>query len=280
MSMPGQVPMRRPRPRLGHIAFWAALSLSLTALLFPYYWMVTSSLKTPLENITFPPSILFSPTADNYIGVLARTDVPAAVGNSLAVGGAATALALILGLPTAYGIARYRLRGLATGVLVARMLPGIALVLPWFLMFRELGILGTHWALILSHLTVTLPLVVWLSVAFFEDLSSELLDAAAVDGCSTYQTLTLIAFPLARSGIAAAAVLAFVHSWNVFLYSLILGGAIEMAPVAAFNQIREFDTNWGGVNAAAVLTTWPIILLALPFSRTLVRGLSAGATKG
>jgi multiple sugar transport system permease protein len=242
--------------------------------------MLTSSLKSARENITFPPNVIFTPTLDNFAGVLARTDVPAAIGNSLLVGGAATAIALVFGLPAAYGIARYRLRGLATGVLLARMLPGIALLLPWFIMFRELGIVGTHWALILSHLSVTLPLVVWLSVGFFEDLPAELIDAAAVDGCSTLQVLTLIALPLARSGIAAAAILAFVHSWNVFLYSLVLGGTIELAPVAAFNQIREFETNWGGINAAAVLTTWPIILLALPFSRALVRGLSAGATKG
>lgn len=256
------------------------LFVVLIVLLFPYFWMLVSSLKTGVQNITSPLSILFVPTLENYTNVLTTTEVPVAIGNSLLVGIVATLAALLLGLPAAYGIARYRLQNIGLVVLVSRMLPGIALLVPWFVLFSRLGLVGSYWALVLSHLTVTLPLVIWFSIDFFAELPSELIDAAAVDGCSTFQILIRIAIPLARNGILAAAILAFVHSWNVFLYSLVLGGTLDLAPVAAYNQIREFDTNWGGVNAAAVLTTWPIIFLALPFSRALVRGLAAGALKG
>lgn len=260
--------------------FRLMLFVVLIVLLFPYFWMLVSSLKTGVQNITSPLSILFVPTLENYTNVLTTTEVPVAIGNSLLVGIVATLAALLLGLPAAYGIARYRLQNIGLVVLVSRMLPGIALLVPWFVLFSRLGLVGSYWALVLSHLTVTLPLVIWFSIDFFAELPSELIDAAAVDGCSTFQILIRIAIPLARNGILAAAILAFVHSWNVFLYSLVLGGTLDLAPVAAYNQIREFDTNWGGVNAAAVLTTWPIIFLALPFSRALVRGLAAGALKG
>ena len=260
--------------------FRLMLFVVLIVLLFPYFWMLVSSLKTGVQNITSPLSILFVPTLENYTNVLTTTEVPVAIGISLLVGIVATLAALLLGLPAAYGIARYRLQNIGLVVLVSRMLPGIALLVPWFVLFSRLGLVGSYWALVLSHLTVTLPLVIWFSIDFFAELPSELIDAAAVDGCSTFQILIRIAIPLARNGILAAAILAFVHSWNVFLYSLVLGGTLDLAPVAAYNQIREFDTNWGGVNAAAVLTTWPIIFLALPFSRALVRGLAAGALKG
>jgi multiple sugar transport system permease protein len=270
----------RTRRISGKIAFGVILFGTFLPIIFPYYWMLASSLKTQLENITFPPSLVFTPTFNNYAQLLAENDTLGALVNSLIVGVASTALGLALGLPCAFAIARYRIRGLGVAMLVARMLPGIAMLVPWYLMFGELHLIGSYPALVFSHLSVTLPLVIWLSIGFFEELPAELMDAAAVDGCSPLRAFSHVALPLARAGVAASAVLAFVHSWNNFLYSLILGGSIKLAPVAAYDRIREFDPSWGELNAVAVVTTWPVILLSLPFTKHLVRGLTAGAVKG
>jgi multiple sugar transport system permease protein len=123
-------------------------------------------------------------------------------------------------------------------------------------------------------------LIIWVSIGFFEDLPDDLLDAAYVDGCSMLGAFWTVALPLVRAGVAASAMLAFIYSWNSFLYSLILGGRLVLAPVATFNMVAEYDPDWGAMNAAAVLTTWPVILLSLPFGKNLVRGLTAGAVKG
>jgi multiple sugar transport system permease protein len=148
------------------------------------------------------------------------------------------------------------------------------------LLFLTLRLLDTYPALILSHLSITLPLVIWLSIGFFEEVPSELMDAAAIDGASVAQIFRLVALPLVKAGTVSAGVLAFVASWNNFLYSVVLGGTLRLAPVATYNLIKEVDTNWGVLSAAAVITTWPVIILALPFARDMVRGLTAGAVKG
>ena len=267
----------RSRSWLGAVALYGVLVGLLVLLMFPYYWMLVSSFKTKLQNLNI--TLLFSPTLQNYLYVFAKTDIPKVLLNSVVVGLASTVLGLALGLPAAFGIARFRVHTLGVVVLVARMLPGITMLVPWYIMFVRLGLVGTYWVLIFSHLSVSLPLIIWVSIGFFEDLPEEMMDAAAVDGCSLFGAFWRVALPLVRPGIAASAVLAFIHSWNNFLYSLILGGRINMAPVAVYTMIREYDLNWGALNAAAVVVTWPVILLSLPFGKNLVRGLTAGAIK-
>lgn len=266
--------------RLRSIPLYVILSIVLVPMLLPYYWMLASSLKTPLQNLQFPPALVFAPTLDNYANILQHEGIPAAVWESFVVGTLATSIGLVLGLPCAFAIARFQLRPAGLVVLVARMLPGIALLIPWYLMFLSLHLLDSYAALVLSHLSITLPLVIWLSIGFFEDLPNELMDAAAIDGCSLFQAFSQIALPLVRAGIIAAAVLGFVASWNNFLYSVVLGGTLRLAPVATYNLIKEVGTDWGALNAAAVVTTWPVIVLALPFAKHMVRGLTAGAIKG
>lgn len=275
---------RSYRRRLGRVTvrvlFYVTLIVVLVPILLPYGQMLITSVKSPLENLKFPPSLVFEPTLRNYTVLLEKTDIPGAVLNSLIVGFTSTFVGLLIGIPAAFAIARYRLTSVGTLVLVARMIPAIALLVPWYLMFIQLQLVGSYAALFLSHLTLTVPLVVWLSVGFFEELPSELMDAAAVDGCTPLQALIRIALPLSRAGVAAAGILAFVSSWNNFLYALILGGRLELAPVATYGQVQELNQDWGVLAAAAIVTTWPIILLSLPFTRSLVKGLTAGAVRG
>jgi multiple sugar transport system permease protein len=262
------------------IGFYLVLAAILVVLLLPYYDMLATSLRTRLDNGAFPPPLIFMPTLENFGHLLETPGILEALANSLIVGLACTALALVLGLPCAYVIGRAHVRRIGTFVLIARMIPGIALVVPWYLMFSQLGLIGSYPALILSHLTVALPLVVWLTIGFFEELPDEIFAAASVDGASQAQAVLRIALPLSLGGIVSAAVLAFVGSWNNFLYSLVLGGSRPMAPMMVYRQIQELDQDWGRLAAAAILTTWPVILLAIPFTKYLIRGLTAGAVRG
>lgn len=269
---------RRPARRIaGHVGPW----LLVLPFLFPFLWMLLTSLKTQAENLRYPPSLVFAPSLINYRDVFVENPLFSYLLNSLAIGIGSTALALALGAPAAYAIARRRWRGLAVVVLAARLMPGIACLVPWYVVFRNLGLLDTYLPLILTHLIVSLPLVVWLMIGFFEDLPTDLEDAARVDGCSQLATFLRIALPLTLPGLVAATILAFIYSWNNFLFSLILSGnRTAPLPVAVYSFVTYGMINWGGISAAATVILAPVFALTLMIQRHIVRGLTAGATKG
>jgi len=225
--------------------------------------------------------LIFTPTLENYKTVLHRNPFPQFTVNYLVVAVGSTMLGLVLGLPAAYSVARFRQTGLALGILAARMAPGISYLIPWFILFTKLGLVDTYLALILTHLTVGLPLILWTMIGFFEDIPREVEEAALVDGCSIFGTFWRIALPLTRPGIAAAAILSFIFSWNNFLFSVILSGSqTRTLPVAVFNFMSYEEINWGGLTAAATLITLPVLVLVLFVQREIVRGLTLGAIKG
>src|SRR5262249_19250250 len=162
----------------------------------------------------------FAPTAENWTAMLAETEFWRTAWNSLVVGAGCTALALGLGIPCAYGVAKWRYRRLAAGLLLLRIAPGVVYLVPWFILFTKLGWVDSYRALILTHTIVSLPLVTWLLVGFFEDLPRDLDDAARVDGCSVYDHFWRVALPLVKPGLITAAILSFIASWNNFLFSL------------------------------------------------------------
>ena len=249
--------------------------------IFVFVWMVMASLKTQLQNTAIPPLLFFEPTFENYYRVFTRTPIVQYFNNSIIVALVSTGLGLLLGLPAAFSIALFRQHGLALAVLSSRIMPGMSYLLPWFILFSALQLIGTHLAVILSHLTVTMPLVIWILIGFFEDLPGELFDAARIDGCSVYGSFTRIALPLALPGIIVSGILAFIFSWNNFLFSVILAGRnTRTLPIAVFNMIGYEEINWGPLAAAATLITLPVILLTLIVQRHIVSGLTFGAVKG
>ncbi len=255
--------------------------ISLLPFAFPFAWMFVTSFKQHADIIQFPPTLLFEPTLSNYRDVFVENPLFHYLVNSLVVGVGSTVLSLALGLPAAYTIARCRQKIFAIVILVARLVPGIACLVPWYMIFRAMGLLDTHLALILTHIIISLPVVVWLMIGFFEDLPVELEEAARVDGCSRFATFWRIAIPLVRPGIFAASILAFIYSWNNFLFSLILSGEdTATLPVAAFSFITYGMINWGGLTAAATVILLPVAFLTLLVQRHIVQGLTAGATKG
>jgi multiple sugar transport system permease protein len=283
-STVGGTPAWRRRP-LVRAARTAAFYLLLLVLFFPcvfvFGWMLEGAFKTQLQNTAIPPLFLFRPTWDNFVTVFSRNPMSQFFVNSAVVGSAATLLALVFGLPAAYGIARYRQQRLAIAILVARIMPGISFLVPWFIMFSKLKLIGSYTALTLAHLLITLPMTIWLMIGFFEDIPRELDEAAYIDGCTPAQAFVRIALPLTKPGIAASAILSFIFSWNNFLFSLVLANQqTRPLPVAVFSFISYTQIDWGGLNAAATIVTLPVLIMILFVQKHMVRGLTLGSVKG
>ena len=268
--------------RLSRIAFYLFVAFLLVPIAFVFYWMVNTSLKPDVLGNQYPPIYLpTQPTLANYVAVFQQNPFAKFALNSFVVGLGSTVLALVFGLPAAYAIAKYKQQRLAVAILVARMTPGISYLVPWFMLFTQIGWIDTYRGLILTHLIVSLPIVVWIMVGFFEDLPEEVEEAALIDGASKVQSFWLVALPLTLPGTVATAILAFIFSWNNFVFSLILSGPeTKPLPVAVFNFMTYGSINWGGLAAAATLITLPVLLMTLLVQKHIVKGLTFGAVKG
>lgn len=247
----------------------------------PICWMVLASLKNRTEITKYPPELLFTPTIENYQHLFTRTDFLENTLNSLYVAGGSMLLGLLLALPAAFAISWHRLVWPSTLTLFARMAPGTLFLLPWFIMFSNVGLSGTHAALIITHAVITLPIALWTMLPHFDSLPRELTESAQIDGCSSLKILILIALPIVTPGLIVAIILSFIFSWNYFLFALALSGiSSKTAIVASFNFIGEGVTNWGALMAAATVIAIPPIFLTFLIQRKLVSGLSFGAVKG
>lgn len=267
--------------RLKTIAIYALMIVVLIVMLFPFYWMILTSFRSQVDNVSRVPVWLFTPTLENYRNVIARNNFLEFTWNSFVIAALSTAIGLVLGLPAAYSIARFKQNGLALAILFARLTPYITYLVPWYLAFRALRLIDTYIALTLTHLIVGMPLIVWIMISFFEGVPVELEEAAFVDGASRVGAFMRIILPLSAPGIVAASILAFIFSWNQFLFSLVLSGPnTRPVPVAVFNFISYGQIDFGGLGAAAVLITLPVIILTLIIQRWIVTGLTMGAVKG
>jgi len=267
--------------RLQKFGIYLLMALVLIVMLFPFYWMVLTSFRSQVANTSPVPVWFFTPTLENYQNVIRGNNFLEFTWNSLVVATLATGFGLVLGLPAAYSIARYKQNGLALAILIARLTPYITYLVPWYLAFRALGLIDTYIALTLTHLIVGMPLIIWIMISFFEEVPVELEEAAYVDGSSKLGAFFRIILPLSAPGIVAASILSFIFSWNQFLFSLVLSGPnTKTVPVAVFNFISYGQIDFGGLGAAAVLITLPVILLTLVIQRYIVTGLTMGAVKG
>jgi multiple sugar transport system permease protein len=258
-----------------------ALAVVVVSLLAPLIWMVAASLKTNVDIYDPGKALAFSPTMENYAKVLRQTNYVQFIGNSLWVAFAATVLSLVLGVPAAYSMSRFNMKKSALVVLMARVIPGVSLLVPWYYVFSNLHMVGGFTVLILSHMFVSLPLIVYIMMGFFDGLPLELEEAALVDGLTHIGAFRRITLPLSTPGIATAGILSFIFSWNNFMFALVLSGAdTKTLPVAIFDFVGYASIDWGGLMAAATVVTLPIMLIALFVQKYVVSGLTAGATKG
>ena len=250
--------------------------------IFPILWMLLASFQ-PNQSIINANKGLFDfvPTLENFISVITEYDFLDYTWNSFVVAAFATIFSLIIGVPCAYVVARYKMRKASMVVLLVRMIPGISFLLPWFSIFSKMGLRDSYTALILSHMLVALPYIVWTMIPNFENLPRELEEAAWIDGSTQVGAFFRVTLRLATPGMVTAALLAFIFSWNNFMFSLILSGSkTQTLPVAIFNFVSYAYVDWGGLMAAAVMITLPIMILSMCLQKYIVSGLTAGAVKG
>lgn len=272
---------RRVTKLLEAVFFCIILTALLSFFLFTFAWMIMSSFKTNVQITAYPPQWIFSPTFGNYIAVFTENPFLDYIWNSTVIALASVSLGLFFGLPAAYSMARYKQVGLGFVILFVRILPGIVFLVPLFIIYRRLGLINTHAGIVATHVTLVLPMVIWIMAGFFEDIPSELVDAALIDGCSLIGSFFRIILPLSMPGIVAVVILSFIASWNNFIFVLILGGAkTTTVPMAVYNFMSFEDVNWGGLTAAATIITMPIIILSLLVQKQLAKGLTLGAVKG
>jgi multiple sugar transport system permease protein len=274
---------RRPiRRALENIGFALAVLALVSPAALVFLWMLSLSLKTEIDNIAFPPVFIPNPpTLANFVAVFERNDFLNQAWNSVVVSVTATAIALLVGVPAGYGIAKMRATKAAVLILIARITPGLSYLIPLFLVFQWLGLTGTLTPIIITHLVLTVPIAVWVMIGFFEGLPGELEEAALVDGATIWQAFRHVAMPLARPGITVATILAFIFSWNNFIFAMVLAGrGSRTLPVAVNNMLTFEQIAWGPLSAAALLVTAPVLVLTLVAQKQIVAGLTQGGVKG
>jgi multiple sugar transport system permease protein len=266
------------------IVKYALVALVLFCLLLPIYWIFSSSIKPEREFFVNPPAFAFEPTLINYERTLADLQFLTYLRNSVVVSLSATALTLVVASLAAHGLARFYFPGaklIAIAILAARLVPGATMVMPYYVLFRWYGLVNTLPGLILAYVGFSLPFACWLLYGFFLEIPSDVEDSARIDGCSDFGVFWRIVLPLTRPGLAAAAILVFLGTWNEFLFALVLAGRdTRTLPVYLATFISERTVFWGSLFSVASFMVLPCLILVLLVQRSLVRGLTAGAVKG
>jgi multiple sugar transport system permease protein len=251
--------------------------------LFPIYWLFMISFKTADEIYAFPPvwwpgSLQFS----NY-AVLFKDGDATAVWNSLVIASGSTVLAMFLGTLCAYSLARYKTGGehLSNWIISQRMVPPIAVVFPIFLLYVYVGWVDTYIGMILLYTAFNLPYVIWMMRGYIQDIPKSLEESALVDGCTRWQVIWKVVFPMCRAGLFATAIFTFVFAWNEFLFALVLTRTeVTTYTVQVTHYFGGQSNFWTKIAAMSVLGTLPVFIAVVFMQRYLVRGISLGAVKG
>ena len=268
------------------IILWVAVAAIVIFCLFPFYWLINTSLKSGADLSgadLLPPS----PTLDNYSSIFEDEAFTMALRNSAIIAGSVTILSLVIGAFAGYALARLHLpkKFLILAILLSiSTFPPIAIAAPVFELWTDIGLYNTYLGLILPSLAFGLPLTVYILASFFREIPKELEEAALVDGATRLQAFRKIIVPLAAPGVVTAGLLVFIFVWNEFLFAITLTSTPDRRPVPAaiafFTGSQQFEIPLGTISAASVVVTVPLIILVLIFQRRIVAGLTAGAVKG
>ena len=248
--------------------------------LFPLYWIIAMSLKPPSEAIALPPDWIFLPTVYNYIQLLQEGSFINAFANSVFMVSASVVLVLLIGVPAAYVLSRYdipRQRDVLVWILSSRMLPPVAVIIPFFVIFRGLNLYDTRIGMIFMYVTINISVVVWVMKAFFDGIPETLEEAARVDGATQFQAFRKVILPAAKPGIFSVAIISFIFAWIELLFSLVLTNnrAVTVTmEVYQFIGVRQIE--WGMLAAATTATIVPIIVFVIAVNKYLAAGLSFG----
>jgi multiple sugar transport system permease protein len=253
--------------------------------LLPFLWFVTTSWKSATEISAIPPVLWPSFHWEHYHAALAQHGLLRYIANSAIVAGATTVISIVIASLAAYALARFKLRWARYYlllVLALSMFPQIAIAGPVWRLLSGMGWLNSYQGIVVAYISLSLPFATWVLTTFFKELPYDIEEAALIDGCSRWQVLRHVVFPVAAPGVFTAAILVFIHAWNEFFFALIIltYPAVQTLPVGIALFPGEYTMPWGEIAAASTIATLPLIALTLMFQRRIVQGLSAGAVKG
>jgi multiple sugar transport system permease protein len=277
---------RRARAAVGTGLRYGVLLVTVIITVFPLLWLFLTSIRASNEIFAVPVHLVpQSATLSQYVKVFSQYSLEAYLQNTVIVSLATVVFVTVLALPCAYALARFRLPGIKVIVLfllLMRMIPVIALAIPLFAVFSQIGLLDTVVALILTHTAAKLPVAIWLLMGFIQDLPREIEESAEVDGAGVLRKLVQIVAPLIGPGLGASAVLTFLFTWNDLLIALTLTSskAAQTLPVGLTNFITQYGIDWGPMSAAGVLMVIPTLAFVWFAQGYLVKGLVAGAVRG
>ena len=266
------------------VTIWCLIALVLAISLLPYIWLVMTSLKVRADIFAIPPVWWFKPTAESYKVVFIDKGFLFTLRNSIVVALGTTGMSLAVGVPAAYSFSRYKLRGgghLTFLILFTYMCPPIVLAVPFFIMFKTIGLFDTPLALIIAYTTFNLAFVVWIMKGFFDEVPKSIDQSALVDGCTPFGAFKSVVLPLVAPGMAATSIFCFLASWNEFLYALVLTAYnSKTLPVAIPGLVTVRGTFWNEIGAVAVTISILALIFAFIVQKHLVRGMTFGAVKG
>ena len=257
----------------------------LLAWAFPIVWSVLNSFKTDKDALAYPPKLFFEPTLSAYRDVFFGPEsiIPNLI-SSMIISVGTTVVTMLMAVPAAYALARLRFRGKKfTGfyVLATQMLPPVGIIIPYYIVLRNIGWIDSYQGIILIYLSFSLPFAIWLLVSYFEDIPYEMEEAAYLDGASRLRTLWRIIIPQVRGGIAVTVVFVFLNAWNEFLFAVVLSGnTVRPVTIAMFNFVSVEQTLWAKLAAVSVLAMLPVVVLGVVAQKHIVKGLTVGAVKG
>jgi multiple sugar transport system permease protein len=271
----------RWRKRIRSLGFGLSVVVIVSPAILVFLWMLSLALKNEIDNLAYPPVFVPNPpTLRNFVQVFEENSMGLYFWNSLVVSGLATLIGLAVGVPAGYGIARTQAHKLTVLILIARMTPALSYLIPLFTVFQFLGLNNTLTALVITHLVITVPIIVYVMAGHFETLPRELEEAALIDGAGLWKTFRHVALPLARPGIVVGTILAFIFSWNNFVFGAVLAGrATRTLPAAVYNVLTFEQLAWGPLAAAAIVVTLPVLLLTVVIQKEIAVGMTVGGVK-
>lgn len=275
----------KPRKLIEQILTYVTVIVVVFVMLVPIIWLALTSIRPPVEITSVRLNILPKhPSLTNYFKVFESYDMGRLLQTTIIISLAVVVLNLLFGVPAAYALARYTFFGgkvMYGSIIFFRMIPPIAAIVPLFMLFEKVHLLGTFTGLILAHTAFKLPVTIWLLRNFFLDVPRELDDSARVDGGSTFRVMWEIALPLIQPGLAATAVLAFLWTWNDLMVTLVLStrANTEMLTLGLTKFVLEYGVDWGSMTAAGMIMFIPTLLFVFIAQRYLIKGLTAGGVK-
>ncbi len=262
----------------------AIIAVLLALTLFPIIWIVMTSLRTNAETLAVPPKIIFRPKWDSYAFFLSlKSPIISKLYNSIIIASGNTLAVIFISSMAAYSFSRFRFKGrffLLFMILATRLLPPITAIVPLFLLMNSLRLVDTHLVMIIIYSALNIPFAIWMMKAFFDGISSDLEEAAKIDGCSWFQALYRITIPLAAPGMAATSIFVYLLAWNEFIFALIFTRTVAVTmPIAIVHTIGELGIYWQDMAVQVIIVMLPVFLFSFWMQKYLVRGLSAGALK-